>query len=174
MTQLTGPEEQQLRLALGLIGEAAGGDEPATPPRARPVWPLTAAAPGAVSVTERHLRPWCDLRRWPAGTANSSIGSLAPSHSLSVTGGLFCPCSCCAPGPAAGFVTAFVADPLLARALCAGRRGRAGRTYGRRCRVGWLPGAPQGAFCSRVPAWVSGGGAASCSRQRRVSRRWRG
>ncbi|MFC4467806.1 hypothetical protein ACFPH6_25310 [Streptomyces xiangluensis] len=35
MTQLTGSEEHQLRLALGLIGEAAGGDEPATPPRAR-------------------------------------------------------------------------------------------------------------------------------------------
>lgn len=39
MTQLTGPEEHQLRLALGLIGEAVGGDEPATPLRARPAWP---------------------------------------------------------------------------------------------------------------------------------------
>ncbi|MDX3696605.1 hypothetical protein PV726_41380 [Streptomyces europaeiscabiei] len=36
MTELTGPEEHQLRLALGMIGEAAGGDEPTTPPGRRP------------------------------------------------------------------------------------------------------------------------------------------
>ncbi|TPQ23685.1 hypothetical protein [Streptomyces sporangiiformans] len=36
MTQLTGPEEHQLRLALGMIGEAAGGDEPDPPPSALP------------------------------------------------------------------------------------------------------------------------------------------
>ncbi|MCX4909735.1 hypothetical protein [Streptomyces sp. NBC_00878] len=45
MTQLTGPEEHQLRLALGLIGEAASGDEPATSPRTRPAWPKR---PGAI------------------------------------------------------------------------------------------------------------------------------
>ncbi|WP_432044269.1 hypothetical protein [Streptomyces cadmiisoli] len=39
MTQLTGPEEHQLRVALGMIGEAAGDDEPATAPNPRPAWP---------------------------------------------------------------------------------------------------------------------------------------